>query len=181
MIFSETPLHGAYVIDIEAQEDERGFFSRVVCCTEFSQIGLNVNFVQQSISWNPLRGTLRGLHFQESPFAEDKLIRVTAGAIFDVMVDIRPQSATFGQWFGLELTEQNRRQVYIPKGFAHGFQTLEPNSEVFYQMTAPYMAAAARGIRWDDSSLSVQWPLTGSAIISPKDMQLPNWQDIKGW
>ena len=179
MRFSETPLHGAYVIDIEAQEDERGFFSRVVCCKEFSQFGLNVNFVQQSISWNPRRGTLRGLHFQGSPFAEDKLIRVTAGAIFDV--DIRPQSATFGQWFGLELTEQNRRQVYIPKGFAHGFQTLEPNSEVFYQMTAPYMATAARGIRWDDSFLSVQWPLTESAIISPKDMQLPYWQDIRGW
>ena len=176
MIFSEAPLHGAYVIDIEAQEDERGFFSRVVCCKEFSQFGLNVNFVQQSISWNPRRGTLRGLHFQESPFAEDKLIRVTAGAIFDVMVDIRPQSATFGQWFGLELTEQNRRQVYIPKGFAHGFLTLTDDVEVQYKVDEYYSPENDRSIRYDDPEIGVDWGIE-DPILSEKDLNAPLLKD----
>lgn len=173
MKFTPTPLSGAWLIDIEPHVDERGLFARSVCQQEFGKHGLNATFVQQSVSWNPTAGTLRGLHFQAPPFAEDKLVRVTRGSVFDVIADIRPDSATFGHWFSIELSADNRRQIYIPKGFAHGFLSLESNTEVFYQMTFPYQPGSARGIRWDDPALSIDWPKTASLLIGDNDRKLP--------
>lgn len=180
MIFTATPLADAWQVDIELREDERGFFARSVCHEEFSARGLNANFVQQSISWNPNKGTLRGLHYQNTPYQEDKLVRVTSGAIFDVIVDIRSDSPTCGQWFGLELSESNHRQLFIPKGFAHGFQTLQSETEVLYQMTTPFNPDASGGIRWDDSNFNIKWPLPVDVCdqkrLSYSDAQLPVWE-----
>ena len=172
MKFTATSLPGAYVLDIEPHADERGFFARTACSASFAARGLNGNFVQQSVSFNAHKGTLRGLHFQAAPHEEDKLVRVTQGAIFDVIVDIRQGSASFGQWFGIDLSAQNHRQLYIPKGFAHGFQTLEDNSELLYAMTIPYAPGFGRGIRWDDPAIGVEWPLPPSAI-GARDLDLP--------
>lgn len=173
MKFTETPLAGAWLIDLEPHADERGLFARTVCQEEFARHDLNAAFVQQSVSWNPTAGTLRGLHFQVPPFGEDKLVRVTRGSVFDVIADIRPDSVTFGHWFSVELSADNRRQIYIPKGFAHGFLSLEPDSEVFYQMTTPYQPGAALGIRWDDPALGITWPTTANLLIGDNDRQLP--------
>lgn len=182
MIFTPTPIPGALLIDLEPQADERGFFARSLCVEEFARHGLEGRMVQQSLSWNPRRGTLRGLHYQAAPHAEDKLVRVTRGAIFDVIVDLRPGSTTFGHWHGVELNADNRRQLYIPKGLAHGFQTLEDNSEVFYQMTVPFHSDAPRGIRWDDPSLAIAWPSPELARqegrISAKDYTWPNFKNL---
>lgn len=180
MKFTPTPLDGVYVIDIEPREDARGLFARTVCGEEFARHGLDAGFVQQSVSWNPHVGTLRGLHYQAQPHGEDKLVRVTRGAIFDVAVDIRPDSSSRGKWFGVELSAENRRQIYIPKGFAHGFQTQQPDTEILYQMTAPFHAEAARGIRWDDPTLAIDWPLRAEkddTRLSPADADLPWWRD----
>lgn len=159
MIFTETPLKGAFLIDVERLEDERGFFARTVDKAAFAAHGLNADFVQQSISWNPHNSTLRGLHYQAAPHEEDKLVRVVRGAIFDVVVDIRPGSITYGKWHGLELTADNRRQLYIPNGFAHGFQTIAPETEVLYEMTATYEPTSLRGIRWNDPAVAIKWPV----------------------
>ncbi|HAK74140.1 MAG TPA: dTDP-4-dehydrorhamnose 3,5-epimerase [Sporomusaceae bacterium] len=179
MIFTQTPLEGAYIIKVIPNEDERGFFARSVCRDEFESFGLNADFVQQSISWTKYKGTIRGLHYQCEPYQENKLVRVTRGAIFDVIVDIRVSSSTYGQWFGLELSEFNRQQLYIPKGFAHGFQALSDRTEVFYQMTAFYHPQAARGIRWDDKNLNVTWPFTiksnDRCRLSQADSQFLDW------
>lgn len=177
MIFSNTTLDGdARIIDIEKFEDFRGSFARTVCCDEFEKHGLNAKFVQQSISFNPKAGTLRGMHWQTEPWAEEKLVRATRGAIFDVIVDIRPDSKTFRKWFCLELSGENRRQLYIPKGFAHGFQTLEANTEVLYEMTVPYRPDASRGFIWNDSSIGIEWPATDNRIIGIRDAELMNFQ-----
>lgn len=173
MRFTETPLRGAFLIETEPREDERGFFARTACVDEFAVHGLNGHFVQQSLSWNPHTGTLRGLHFQAAPYEEDKLVRVTQGAIFDIIVDIRPGSTSFGQWFGVELSAQNHKQLYIPKGFAHGFQTLKENCEVLYAMTVPHQPGAGRGIRWDDASVDIAWPMPIPAVIGAHDRDLP--------
>jgi dTDP-4-dehydrorhamnose 3,5-epimerase len=159
MKISPSTLVDAFLIDIEAFGDDRGFFARTSCFSALEKRGINGHFVQQSISWNPYKGTLRGLHYQVSPHEEDKLIRVTRGAIYDVIVDLRPTSSTYKKWFGVELSADNHRQLYVPKGFAHGFQTLEPETEVFYQMTVPFEPQAARGIRWNDPTLGIKWPL----------------------
>src|ERR1039457_2589233 len=135
--FTETAVPGAYLIDIDAIADERGFFARTVCVEQFAQHGLNGRFVQQSVSYNRRAGTLRGLHFQSAPHEEEKLVRVTRGAVFDVIVDLRRDSPAFGRWFGAELAADNRRQFYIPRGVAHGFQTLLPDTEIFYEMATP--------------------------------------------
>lgn len=184
MIFSELPLAGAWLIDIERLDDPRGFFARTVCVEEFEKQGLSANFVQQSISFNCLRGTLRGLHYQIPPYEEDKLVRVTHGSIFDVIVDIRPESPTYGKWYGVELSEQNRRQLYIPQGFAHGFQTLQDKTEVLYQMTTSFKPNASRGIRWDDPTLGINWPLPVNVIdpakLSIADTNLPFWLPHEG-
>lgn len=169
MIFTETKLQGAYLIDIEALADERGFFARSWCQKEFESHGLNPDFVQCNISFNKKKGTLRGLHYQEDPHQEAKLVRCTAGSLFDVIVDLRPDSKTYRQWVAVELSASNHRMLYVPKGFAHGFQTLEDNTEVFYQMSEFYRSECARGIRWDDPSIAIGWPLPITSV-SGKDL-----------
>ena len=180
MIFSKVPLNGnLYVLDIEKFSDSRGFFSRTVCTDEFQKHGLNSNFVQQSISFNPVQFTIRGMHWQFTPFSEEKLVRVTKGAIFDVVVDINPNSHTFKQWYAIELSEANRKQIYIPKGFAHGFQTLLPNTEVQYEMTARYNQSASTGFSWQDPDVAIEWPEKKSSLISEKDSLFPNLESIE--
>jgi len=171
--FSATPLPGAFVIEIEAHADERGFFARTVCEEEFARHGLNARFVQQSVSWNERAGTLRGMHYQAAPHEEEKLVRVTRGAIFDVIADLRPDSPAFGRWFGVELSADNRRQLYIPRGVAHGFQTMTADAEILYEMTVPFQPEAACGLRWDDPDLNIAWPQCTERIISAKDRELP--------
>jgi dTDP-4-dehydrorhamnose 3,5-epimerase len=168
MIFTETTLAGAYVIDLEKIEDERGFFTRSWCEREFSAHGLDSKLVQCNVSFNKKRGTLRGLHYQAAPHEETKLVRCTRGSLFDVIVDLRKDSPTFLKWCGVELTAANYRMLYVPKRFAHGFQTLEEDTEIFYQMSDFFHQEAAGGIRWDDPSLSVAWP-TADRTISKKD------------
>lgn len=172
MIFTETKLKGAFIVDIDPLEDERGFFARAWCEEEFKKHGLNPRLVQCNISFNKKRGTLRGMHFQVAPFAEAKLVRCTVGSIYDVIIDVRPASPTFKQWFSVELSAENRRALYIPDGFAHGFQTLMDNTEVFYQMSEPYRSECAHGIRWDDSAFSVQWVIPVE-IVSDRDSNFP--------
>ena len=172
MIFRETPLPGAFIIDLEPIVDERGFFARSWCREEFSANGIEGGFVQLNISYNRRRGTLRGLHYQAEPHAETKLLRVTRGSVFDVLVDIRETSTGFRRWFAVELSAENRRMLYIPKGMAHGFQTLEDDTEVLYQMGEYYVPEAARGIRWDDPELAIAWPIP-DPIVSERDSDLP--------
>jgi dTDP-4-dehydrorhamnose 3,5-epimerase len=164
-----TALSGVYVIEMEPQFDHRGFFARNFCAKVFADAGLVTHFVQQSISWNTKKGTLRGLHYQAAPYQETKLIRCTRGSVFDVAVDNRLDSPTYWQWIGVELSANNRRMVYIPEGVAHGFQSLEDETEVFYQMSAPYEAEYARVLRWDDSTINVNWPIA-NPIISDRDV-----------
>lgn len=172
MIFTESPLRGAYLIDMTRMEDERGFFARAFCTDEFAVHGLAAHMSQCSVSFNAKRGTLRGLHFQVLPHDEEKLVRCTAGAIFDVIVDIRGESPTHRRWFGAELTAANRRALYVPKGFAHGFITLADDTEVFYMISVPYVAGSAQGLRWNDPALGIRWPMEPTAI-SGRDAQYP--------
>ena len=174
MKFIETPLYGAYIIEIEPVMDERGFFARSWCREEFEALSLNTSIAQCGISYNLLKGTLRGLHYQESPFEEAKLVRCTRGAIYDVIADIRPSSPTYKKWSAFELTAQNHRTLYVPEGFAHGFQSLEDETEVFYQLSEFYHPEAARGIRWDDPLFNFDWPLEGR-IISERDLRFPDF------
>ncbi len=173
MKLTPTPLSGAHVVDIEPIEDSRGFFARTVCTLAFAAQGIDGAFIQQSVSWNRKRGILRGLHYQSAPHSEDKLVRVTRGAIFDVIVDLRTGSPTLHQWFGVELSADNHRALYIPKGFAHGFQTLDDDTEILYQMTVAFHPEAARGLRWNDPAFNIAWPDPGNAILSGKDATLP--------
>jgi dTDP-4-dehydrorhamnose 3,5-epimerase len=175
MIFRETELPGAYVIEPEPIEDERGFFARILDREELAAHGLENAFVQWSISHNDLAGTLRGMHFQLPPHDEVKLVRVTSGALYDVIVDLRPDSPAFKRWTAVELTAKNRLALYIPKGFAHGFQTLEDATEVFYAISAFYEPSAAGGVRWDDPSLGIEWPPNDRRIISEKDRSWPDF------
>ncbi len=172
MIFTETKLAGAYVVEPELLIDERGFFARTWSAEDFSAHGLEPKFVQCNTSLNKQKGTLRGMHYQIAPHEEAKLVRCTAGAIYDVIVDLRPDSPTRGQWVGVELTAQNRLMIYVPPGFAHGFQTLVDNSEVFYQVSAYYHPESARGVRWDDPAFGIRWPLE-SSVISERDRSHP--------
>jgi dTDP-4-dehydrorhamnose 3,5-epimerase len=172
MIFKETELSGVYIIMPEPLEDERGFFARVWCRREFESHELNSAFVQSNISYNKKKGTLRGLHFQTAPYEEAKLIRCTKGAIYDVAVDLRPQSRTYQRWVGVELTEENRTMLYVPGGFAHGFQTLEADSEVLYQMSEFYHPECAGGVKWDDPAFGIIWPIDRK-MISTRDQSFP--------
>jgi dTDP-4-dehydrorhamnose 3,5-epimerase len=176
MVFIDTGLPGAYVVDLEKHEDERGFFARSWCEREAEANALIPRFVQCNVSFNKLKGTLRGLHYQLPPYAEAKLVRCTRGAIYDVIVDLRAESATFLQWFAVELTANNHKMLYIPKRFAHGFQTLEDQTEVFYQMSDFYVPEAASGIRWDDVRVAVRWPHEVTAI-SAKDRQYQDFHE----
>lgn len=172
MRFTESPLAGAFVIDMDRIADERGFFGRSFCVDEFQAHGLPADVNQCSVSFNARRGTLRGMHFQLEPHAEAKLVRCTAGAIFDVIVDIRAASPTLHRWFGVDLTAQNRRSLFIPPGFAHGFVTLVDESEVHYMISMPYVAEAGRGLRWDDPAIDISWPIT-PLVISARDAAYP--------
>jgi dTDP-4-dehydrorhamnose 3,5-epimerase len=174
MKFTETRLTSAYLIELEPLSDERGFFARSWCQKEFQAYGLNSNLVQCNISFNQKKGTLRGMHYQVAPHAEAKLVRCTRGAIYDVIIDLRPASATFKEWVAIELTAANRRMLYIPEGMAHGFQTLAEETEVFYQMSEFYYPECARGVRWDDRAFNLDWP-EDRRIISVKDSQYPDY------
>ncbi|HEX3127831.1 MAG TPA: dTDP-4-dehydrorhamnose 3,5-epimerase [Thermoanaerobaculia bacterium] len=172
MIFRETPLAGAFVLEAERIEDDRGFFARSYSREEFAAHGLDPDIAQCSISFNHRRGTLRGLHFQTAPFEEVKLVRCTRGSIWDVIVDIRPGSPTRGRNFAVVLSAEARNALYIPRGFAHGFITLEDAAEVFYQISALYSAEHARGYRWDDPTFAIAWP-EPATVISERDRNLP--------
>jgi dTDP-4-dehydrorhamnose 3,5-epimerase len=170
--FTPLELTGCHLVELELIEDERGFFARSWSGEEFRAHGLNGQLVQCNVSFNVRRGTVRGLHFQAAPDEEVKLVRCTRGAIFDVAVDVRSGSPTCGRWVSAELSSENRQSLYIPEGFAHGFQSLVDGSEVFYQMSHHYVAEAARGIAWDDPEVAIAWPL-GDAILSDRDRSLP--------
>ncbi len=172
MRFTETKLDGAFLIDIEPIEDERGFFARSFCRNEFAAHGLNTELVQCNISFNRKKGTLRGMHYQTPPHAEAKVVRCTRGIIYDVIVDLRRQSPTYRQWFGVELSADNYRMLYVPEGLAHGFLTLRDDSEVLYQMSTYFAPESATGVRWDDPALNIHWP-EQPILISEKDRQLP--------
>ena len=173
MIFIETKLKGAFIIEPERLEDERGFFARTWCQREFEAYGLDPRLVQCNISFNKKKGTLRGMHYQVAPHQEAKLVRCTMGAIYDVIIDLRPDSPTFKEWVVVELTAENRRILYIPEGFAHGFQTLVDDTEVFYQMSEFYHPECARGARWNDPAFAIVWP-PAERIISAKDQAYPD-------
>jgi dTDP-4-dehydrorhamnose 3,5-epimerase len=173
VIFQETGLAGALLIELERIEDARGFFARAFCAREFEKRGLASRFVQSSISWNAKAGTLRGMHFQVPPHRETKLVRCTSGAIWDAIVDLRADSPTRLRWFGAELSAENRRMLYIPAGFAHGFVTLEPSSEVFYEMDEFYAPQAGRGLRWNDPALGIAWPRQPE-VIAERDATYPD-------
>lgn len=172
MIFHALPLPGAYEIELEKRADERGYFARTWCQREFAAVIPDAEPVQANSSYNVKAGTLRGLHFQAAPHVETKLVRCTRGAIFDVIVDLRPQSPTFRQWVGRDLTATNGRMMFIPKDFAHGFQTLEDETEVAYQTSAFYAPEAERGLRWDDPALNIDWPRPVT-VITAKDQGWP--------
>jgi dTDP-4-dehydrorhamnose 3,5-epimerase len=174
MIFKETKLKGAYIIEIEPVEDERGFFARSFCAEEFEKHGLDRYIAQCNISYNGKKGTLRGMHYQVAPHEEVKLVRCTMGAIYDVIIDLRPDSSTFKQWMGVELTRENHQMLYVPEGFAHGFQTLEDRTEVLYQISEFHHPEWARGVRWNDPMFGIFWPVNVE-IISVGDQQYPDF------
>jgi dTDP-4-dehydrorhamnose 3,5-epimerase len=176
LIFKETKLKGAFVIEPERFEDQRGFFARSFSRDEFLEHGLKAHFVEAGISFNLKKRTVRGMHFQAPPHAQAKLVRCTRGAIYDAMIDLRPESPTYKQWFAHELTGQNRLMLYIPEGFAHGFQTLEDETEVFYQLSERYTPASERGVRWNDPVFNIHWPETEHVIINERDRTYPDYQ-----
>ena len=175
MIFEECSLRGVFEIHLDPKSDERGFFARCWCQKEFESNHLNPNLAQCSVSFNPKKGTLRGIHYQVSPHAEAKVVRCTRGAIYDVVVDLRPDSPTFRSWIAVVLTAEKRNMVYVPEGCAHGFLTLEDDCEIFYQMSEFHDAEAARGVRWDDPAFQIVWP--GKVeMISERDRGYPNFE-----
>lgn len=175
MRFVATDLAGAYVVEPEKMEDERGFFARTFCRDEFAAHGLHPAFLQCNVSFNVRRGTLRGMHFQEKPHEEAKLVRCTRGAIYDVIVDIRRKSPTFKRWAAFELTAENRKMLYVPEGFAHGFQTLEDSCEVFYQMSEMYHPGLAHGVRWNDPAFGIRWPVA-DPFVSQRDAHYADFE-----
>jgi dTDP-4-dehydrorhamnose 3,5-epimerase len=177
MKFTPTRLAGLWQIDLELREDERGFLARTYCDDEFSAHGLNTRWPQCNLSLTRARGMLRGMHFQIDPYPEIKLIRCAAGAVYDVLVDVRRNSPTFGQWEAFELSARNRTMLYVPGGFAHGYQTLVDDCEVFYQMSEFYKPDYARGIHYADPAIGITWPLP-DPVLSPKDQTLPALKDL---
>lgn len=174
MLFRSTELQGAYVIEVQRMEDPRGFFGRSFCRKEFMDHGLNPCVDQCNVSFNKKQGTLRGMHYQAIPHREAKLVRCTRGAIFDAIIDLRPESPTFKRHFSLTLSEQNLLMLYIPEGFAHGFQTLENDTEVFYQMSESFHPESARGVRWDDPAFGIEWP-SAERIMNERDRNYPDF------
>ncbi|MBM3981665.1 MAG: dTDP-4-dehydrorhamnose 3,5-epimerase [Planctomycetes bacterium] len=174
MIVTTTVLPGVFVIEVEPRADARGLFARTYCAEEFAARGLCTTWPQCNVSFNTKAGTLRGMHWQAAPHEEVKLVRCTAGAALDVVADLRVGSPTYKKWVAVELTAENRRAVYIPGGFAHGFQTLVDGTELFYQMSAFYVPEAARGARWDDPALNIEWPACAGRVIAPRDLAFPD-------
>lgn len=174
MIFRELPLAGAWLIDTEPHTDERGFFARAWCRDEFERRGLETDIAQVNLSGNRRRGTLRGMHFQVAPHEEVKVVRVVAGALWDAVVDLRPGSPTFLEHTAVTLSAENRSALYVPRGFAHGFLTLEDDTEVLYQISSPYVPEAARTYRWDDPAFGIPWPFE-PAVISDRDRDAPGF------
>lgn len=175
MIFTETKLPGAFTIDLEPYPDARGFLAQSWSSAEFAAHGLNPKVAECNVSFSKLKGTLRGMHFQSPPRAQIKLVRCTAGAIFDAIIDLRPESPTFKQWVGVELTAANHRMLYVPEGFAHGFQTLADNSEVYYQMSDVYAPEYAGGVRWSDPAFGIEWPEEDNRIMNARDREYPDF------
>jgi len=175
MILTETKLKGAFLIEIEKIVDDRGFFARAWCKNEFEKHGLQTELVQANIAFSSKKSTLRGLHYQVDPYQEAKLVRCIKGAIFDAIIDLRPDSPTYKQWISVELTEDNCKTLYVPEDFAHGYLTLRDNTEVFYQVSQFYYPESERGIRWDDPAFGIRWPQTQDLVISEKDK---NWPDF---
>ena len=178
MIFSPTQLDGVCLIEPERLSDARGFFARTWCQRDFEAHGLSAKLAQCSVSFNAQRATLRGLHFQATPYAEAKLVRVTRGAIYDVALDLRAESSTYLQWFATELSADNRRMLYIPEGCAHGFQTLTDEAEVCYQISENYVPDASRGVRWDDPAFGINWPLSDPSM-SDRDRHYPDYEPVR--
>jgi dTDP-4-dehydrorhamnose 3,5-epimerase len=176
MIFTPTPIAGAMVIDLEPRSDDRGFFSRSYCADEFAAAGIDHEVVQENVSFNLLAGTCRGIHFQRPPHAEAKLVRCTAGAIFDVVVDLRPESNTFGHWHGVELTAENRTALYVPKRCGHAYLTLTDGAEVTYQVSQRYNGPAEGGLQPEDPSIAIAWPIP-PRVVSPKDAAWPSFTE----
>ena len=168
MIFTKTTVNDAYIVELDKREDHRGFFARTWDKNEFEEHNLNSNLVQCNVSFSKKRGTLRGMHYQKKPFEESKLIRCTKGKIFDVIIDLRTHSSTFKKWFGVELTQENYKMLYVPEGFAHGFQSLEDNSEIIYQVSEFYTPNSELGIHWNDPEFNITWPIE-EKIITDKD------------
>lgn len=175
MIFRETKIEGAFVIGLEKHRDERGSFARTWCREEFRLNGIKAQPVQSNTAFSAKKGTLRGMHYQMEPYAEAKLVRCIRGGIFDVLVDLRPDSATYTHWFGIELTPANDRMLYIPEGCAHGYQSLSDASEAFYLSTQFYTPESERGVRWDDPMFNIEWPIVTDIAMSEKDR---NWPDF---
>ncbi len=175
MKFTETKLTGAYIVELEPIRDNRGFFSRVICRHEFEELGLTTDFVQANLTFSNQKGTLRGMHYQIVPHKEVKLVRCTRGAIYDVIVDMRPDSPTYLQWLALELTADNRRMIYIPGEFAHGYMTLRDETEVFYEVAQFYAPEYERGFRWNDPAVNIEWPEADRLVMSDKDRAWPNF------
>ncbi len=175
MKFDQTSLPGAFVVDLDRKDDERGFFARTFCHDEFAEHGLVADYVQSSVSFNKRQGTLRGMHFQKKPHEETKLVRCTMGAIYDVIVDLRPGSPTVTRWFGLELSASNRKALYVPKGFAHGFITLDDESEVLYQISTQFHPESAAGVRWNDPAFAIEWPVE-AVVMSGRDRSYSDYK-----
>lgn len=178
MIFHETKLSGVFEIHLEPMGDERGFFARSWCQNEFERHGLMAVTLQCNISFNEKKGTLRGLHYQAVPHSEAKLIRCTRGSLYDVVVDLRPQSPTFRQWVGVVLSAENRLMIHVPEGLAHGFITLEDKTELHYQMSELYYPELSRGVRWDDPAFRIEWP-SKVEVISERDRSYPNFESVE--
>jgi dTDP-4-dehydrorhamnose 3,5-epimerase len=175
MRFTETELKGAFILDLEPRSDDRGFFARTFCVEEFRAHGLCARVLQCNLSFNHTRGTLRGMHYQVLPAAEVKIVRCTRGAVYDVIIDLRPGSPTYGSHIGVELTAENRRTLYVPEMFGHGYQTLTDDTEVIYQVSEMYTPGSERGLRYDDPAFEISWPLPVS-VISEKDAAWPRFR-----
>jgi len=173
MIIQPTPLAGAYTVALERREDERGFFARAFCRDEFTAAGIEPDLSQANLSYNRLKGTLRGLHYQVPPYPETKLVRCVAGSLFDVIVDVRPESPTYREWFGIELSAANQLAVFVPRGFAHGLVTLQDDTSVFYMASEFYAPGSEAGLRWDDPHIGIDWPVQPT-VISEKDRAWPD-------
>jgi len=175
MIFIETLLKGAYIIELDRREDERGFFARAWCRNEFEAHGLVPRILQSNLSFSRKAGTLRGMHYQAPPFEESKVVQCIKGTLYDVIIDLRPDSPTFKKWIAVELAEDNNLMLYAPRGFAHGFMTLRDNTKAFYHVSEFYSPGSERGIRWDDPQFAIEWPRRENLVISEKDRNWPDW------